>query len=80
MLTTSQIGKGPNFVAGYIIILFPVQSQLPLKYKEIMHSKYLEVRNCPTGPFTALEPQDQEIGQIYVVQECCEKDFEAPKL
>ena len=32
------------------------------------------------NPLTNLEPQDQEIGEIYVVQERRETDFEAPKL
>ena len=34
----------------------------------------------PTNPFTILEPQDQEIGELYVVQERRATDFEAPKL
>ena len=38
-------------------------------------SKYL-----PTNTFTVLEPQDQEIGECYVVQERRVTDFEAPKL
>ena len=34
----------------------------------------------PTYPFTILEPQDQEIGQIYVAHDRRTTDFEAPKL
>ena len=34
----------------------------------------------PTNPFTILEPQDQEIGEFYVVQERHMTDFKAPKL
>ena len=34
----------------------------------------------PTNLFTILKPQDQEIGEFYVVQECHATDFEAPKL
>ena len=34
----------------------------------------------PTNPFTILEPQDQEIGQIYVAQERRATDFGAQKL
>ena len=34
----------------------------------------------PTGRFTILEPQDREIGDIYVVQKRRTTDFEAPKL
>ena len=34
----------------------------------------------PTGTFTILEPQDQEISEFYVVQECRTAAFEAPKL
>ena len=34
----------------------------------------------PTGPFTISEPRDQETGGLYVVQERCATDFEAPKL
>ena len=30
----------------------------------------------PTGPFTTLEPQDQELGQLYLIQEYRETDFE----
>ena len=33
-----------------------------------------------TGPFTILEPSDQEIGELYVVQERRMADFEAPNL
>ena len=33
-----------------------------------------------TGPFTILQPQDQEIGEFYSVQERRSTDFEAPKL
>ena len=35
---------------------------------------------CPTRPFTILEPQDQDIGEFYVVQERRTTDFEASKL
>ena len=34
----------------------------------------------PTNIFTILEPQDQEISEFYVVQECSVTDFEASKL
>ena len=34
----------------------------------------------PTNIFPILEPQDQEIGEFYVVQERRATDFEAPKL
>ena len=34
----------------------------------------------PTGPFTILELEDQEIREFYEVQERRSKDFEAPKL
>ena len=34
----------------------------------------------PTGPFTALKPRDQEIGELYVVQECRWTDLKAPEL
>ena len=34
----------------------------------------------PTSPFTILEPQDQEIGEFYVIQERRATDFEASKL
>ena len=34
----------------------------------------------PTGPFTILEPKDQEIGEFYEVQERRATDIEAPKL
>ena len=33
-----------------------------------------------TGPFTSLKPQYQEIGAIYIVQECRVTDFKAQKL
>ena len=40
--------------------------------------------NCavkyPTNPLTILEPQDQEIGELYAVQERRATDFEAKKL
>ena len=38
------------------------------------------LNNNPTNPFTFLEPRNQEIGEIYVVQERRVTDFEAPKL
>ena len=34
----------------------------------------------PTGPFTILEPKDQEIGELYAVQKRPKADFEAPRL
>ena len=34
----------------------------------------------PTGPFTILEPRDQEIDKLYAVQESRMTDLEAPKL
>ena len=34
----------------------------------------------PTNPFSILEPQDQEIGEFYVVQERRATDLKAPKL
>ena len=37
-------------------------------------------RSFPTDPFTTLTLQDQEIGEVYVVQERRTTDFEAPKL
>ena len=36
--------------------------------------------SLPTNPLTILEPQNQEIGELYVAQERCATDFEAPKL
>ena len=33
-----------------------------------------------TGPFTILEPDDQEISELYVVQDRHTSDFEALKL
>ena len=41
--------------------------------------KFMLFRN-PTNPFTILEPQDQEIAESYVIQQCRATDFEAPKL
>ena len=35
--------------------------------------------NSPTNHFTILEPQDQEIGEFYLVQERRGTDFKAPK-
>ena len=32
-----------------------------------------------TGPFTILEPRDQDIGEFYVGQEHLASDFKAPK-
>ena len=34
----------------------------------------------PTNSFTILEPQDQEIGEFFVVWERRATDFDAPKL
>ena len=34
----------------------------------------------PTGPFTILEPKDQEIAKFYAAKERRATDFEAPKL
>ena len=36
--------------------------------------------NCPTDPFTILEPRSQEIGEFDVVQKRRKADFEAQKL
>ena len=37
------------------------------------------VRLYPTGPFAISEPQDQEIGEFYVVQKRRATDFDDPK-
>ena len=36
--------------------------------------------DCPTGPFTILQPQDQENSEFYEVQKRRATDFEALKL
>ena len=36
-----------------------------------------KVRLVPTCPFTIFDPRDQEVGEIYVVQERRTTDFEA---
>ena len=43
--------------------------------KQSIHLYY----SVPTNPFTILEPQDQEIGEFYVVQKLLATDLEAPK-
>ena len=45
-----------------------------------MFSNLLCIIYYPTNSFTILEPEDQEIGEFYVVQERRATDFEAPKL
>ena len=45
----------------------------------INYTSEARVRN-PTGPFTILEPKDQEIGKFHAIQEGHTMDFEAPKL
>ena len=37
-----------------------------------------EFSDYPTNPFTILEPQEQEIGDFYIVQEHRASDFQAP--
>ena len=44
-----------------------------------LNMQTMETRD-PTNPFTMLEPQDQEIGEFYVLQERRATDFEASKL
>ena len=44
------------------------------------YSQKLFSRDFPTGSFTILGPQDQEIGEIYVSYERRRADFEATKL
>ena len=39
-----------------------------------------EIVSCPTGPFTILSPQNQEIAEFYQVQERRAADIEAPKV
>ena len=39
-----------------------------------------KVNHCPTGAFTIVELQEQEIGEFYVVQEQCAKYVRAQKL
>ena len=53
-----------------------------LTYNALAHkpNTTLPESGCPTNPFPILEPQDQEISEYYVVQECRASDFEAPKL
>ena len=36
--------------------------------------------DCPTGPFTMLELQEQEIGEFYAVEKRRATDFEDPNL
>ena len=45
-------------------------------------STFMKWTACPIGPFTILKPQDQEIGEIYVVvaKEHRSTDCEAPKV
>ena len=37
------------------------------------------LKACPTGTCTILEPQDKEIGEVYVVQKRRSSGSEAPK-
>ena len=39
-----------------------------------------KIPNFPTGPYSFVEPWDQEIGESYEGQERRATDFEAPKL
>ena len=41
---------------------------------------FTAMKEDPPGPFTILEPQDQEIGEFAVVQERRAADFEDLKL
>ena len=52
----------------------------PLSTKCESAWKTLPVTQLPNRPFYYFEPQNQEIGDVYVVQERWTTDFEAPKL
>ena len=41
---------------------------------------FSSLESYPTNPSTIVEPEDQEIGEFYVVQEHRATDFEASKL
>ena len=48
-----------------------------INWKRDRHSKITEY--CfPTGPFTILEPENQEITKLYLVQKCRSTKFETP--
>ena len=51
-----------------------------LKESLLICSGSVQPSSHPTGSFTIIEPQDQEIGEFYEVQKRCATDFEAPKL
>ena len=61
-----MLSSGVVFITSLNQSFFPPNLQSPLK--------------VPTGPFTILAPQDQEISEFYVVQVRHVADFEAPKL
>ena len=52
-------------------------------FRQRLSRDFKNVQRCsiiPTGPFTNFEPQDQEIGEFYVIQERRTTNFEAQKL
>ena len=52
----------------------------PITHSTISPLPCRGLRNCPTGPFTILKPEDQEIDEFCVVRESRATDLEAPKL
>ena len=61
-----MLSSGVMFITSLNQPFFPPNLQSPSKVQ--------------TGPFTILAPQDQDISELYVVQERHVADFEAPKL
>ena len=71
-------------------VLLSIWSQVISVIFTVLHSSYLQLVKgdhlafvsslYPTGPFTILELQYQEIREFYVVQVRRATDFEAPKL
>ena len=59
---------------------FNVRATSDKKSASEFSNAYTNEKTSPTNPFTVLEPQDQEIGEFYVAQECRVTDFGAPKL
>ena len=56
-------------------------ARLPRKRDDaVLPSATFKASDCPTSPFTILEPQNPWIDEFYVVQKRRATDFKAPKL
>ena len=86
----SSANKGLKNIFGFFFHLQSSREQLNIHTRNFVEKRKSNLDfffliepirpNIPTNLFPILEPRDQEIGELYVVQDHRATDFEATKL